>query len=213
MMTILLRTALHLFTIQFPIWTEIYILWPKILSTSCHSFLPDQHGSEEIGRGTRTAEVGVLWIFVFSFRLLWGVETIFPPHSGNNNTDSESFRSKDWFLRAWVVQETGLGKTCVLNWGPHSIPFVDVVELMSFVEWRSDLAPSTGNLGETLSRILDSFHHIQSGFVNLQSWMKSRPVLNWRLNHHTSKLFMNVILGSRKLKASDKTRSRLRFAR
>ncbi|KAH8702834.1 heterokaryon incompatibility protein-domain-containing protein [Phaeosphaeriaceae sp. PMI808] len=112
--------------------------------------------------------------------------------------------NKDWFLRVWVVQEAGLGKTCFLNWGPHCLSFVDLVELMYFVEWRSDLGPFTGNLGTTPARILDSFNYIQSGFDNPQSWRTSRPVLSWRLSQYTSELFMNVILGSRKLKASDR---------
>jgi len=112
--------------------------------------------------------------------------------------------SKDWFLRAWVVQEAGLGKACMLNWGPYDIPFVDVVELMYFIEWRSDLGPFTGNLGATPARIMDSFNYIQSGFDNSQSWKARRPVLSWRLSHYGSEIFMNVILASRKLKASDR---------
>jgi hypothetical protein len=112
--------------------------------------------------------------------------------------------AKDWFQRAWVVQEAGLGKSCVLNWGPHSILFVDVVELMYYIEWRVDLGPFTGDLGKIPAKILDSFSYIQSGFNNPQSWRTSRPVLSWRLTRYTSELFMNVILASRKLNASDR---------
>ena len=110
---------------------------------------------------------------------------------------------KDWFLRAWVVQEAGIGKACVLNWGHHTIPLIDVVELMYFVEWRTDVVQFTGNVGSRSATITDCFIYIQSGFETPHSWREGRPVLSWRLNHYTCHLFSKVILCSQKLKASD----------
>jgi hypothetical protein len=110
----------------------------------------------------------------------------------------------NWFMRVWVVQEAGLGKDCILNWGPYDMLFVDVVELAYFKEWRADLGLFTGDLGASVTRILESFNYIQSGFNNSQSWRASRPVLSWRNSHYAPELFLNIVFASRRLEASDR---------
>jgi heterokaryon incompatibility protein (HET) len=109
-----------------------------------------------------------------------------------------------WFRRAWVVQEAGLGKECVLRWGAQKIDFAEVVELALYMGEHPDLIefvsirPDTGRVG-------DAFIEIQCSFSNAATWRRSKPFLAYWSDKmkEAPYFFLNVLDTARRLHASD----------
>jgi len=77
------------------------------------------------------------------------------------------------------VQEAGLAKDCLFNWGPAVLPLVDAMEFVYFYGWRIDFRPFVGDIGKSITlKIFDSYAYVQSGFNNTRTWRTSRPVLS-----------------------------------
>jgi hypothetical protein len=108
-----------------------------------------------------------------------------------------------WFHRAWVVQEAGLGKDCVLRLGTQELDYAKLVELGLFHCYCQDL---DRYMPLRQGRIADTFTEIQCGFDNPRSWRYQRPYLAfWAdIAHKERQSFLDVLFTARVLEASDK---------
>jgi heterokaryon incompatibility protein (HET) len=108
-----------------------------------------------------------------------------------------------WFQRVWVIQESGLGKDCLLMWGLHSMRMADLVELEF---WRSTKRDFDELIGRSMVRLLDVFLTIQCTYSNTITWRKSTmllQLLSQKLAPFTV-YFSDILNGGRAVSASDK---------
>jgi Heterokaryon incompatibility protein (HET) len=110
-----------------------------------------------------------------------------------------------WFERAWVVQESGLAKNCILLLGKHCMDFAELVALAVLKAHYRHLDRVVGG-GLGLGQLADAFITIQCRYTNSQTWRHSNRIIDetCKSSKITPDHFIVALESGRGLKTSNK---------
>jgi hypothetical protein len=80
-----------------------------------------------------------------------------------------------WFSRVWVIQEAGLGKSCMLLWGGEELNIAELMEVSAWVAFRVDVHNLTGYTG--LGTVCGTFYDIHCTYENVHTWRSTMPFI------------------------------------
>ncbi|KAL8691812.1 MAG: hypothetical protein Q9218_003058 [Villophora microphyllina] len=79
-----------------------------------------------------------------------------------------------WFNRVWVLQEIGLARSAIIQYGKATMKWSQLIELLLFVSYRADIAMRIGHVKAGL--IWDLFDGIWCSFGNETTWRNELPL-------------------------------------
>ncbi|KAL9612822.1 MAG: hypothetical protein Q9167_002605 [Letrouitia subvulpina] len=107
----------------------------------------------------------------------------------------------DWFNRVWVLQEIGLARSATICYGKATMAWSQLVELMLFIVYRTDLALAVGN--SKSAPIWEVFEDVWCSFGNKITWRNELPLtrsMNKVSGHQT---LIDILAVTRPYKATD----------